>query len=126
MLIQAGSGSPPIALAVGGFAGHLEENQPLPAYTYKVVSPNQYTGLQFFKGLTMWRFQFDCFGATAVVAQTLANAIDRILNGFTGTLPDPDSTWVNVCLQTDRNGPNFSDSARNFWVMLEYEIWFRG
>lgn len=123
MLIQAGIGSPP--MAPGGFAGQFSQNQPVPAYYYRVISDKPDTGLLFVKGLIMRRFQFDCFGAQAVDAQVLANAVDAVLHGFHGVLPDPDSTPVSSIIRTDRMGPEFSDSARNFWIMLEYQIWYK-
>ena len=122
MKIQAESGYS----TVGGFAGQLPENLPAPVYFYKVISDQANTTLQSFKGFGSRMFQFDCFGAKAVDAQLLANAIDVVLNGFHGTLPDPDSTRVDSIFRTDRMGPEPSSSSRNFWVMLEYKVWYYG
>lgn len=122
MRIQAESGFP----TAGGFAGQLPENATVPAYTYNVFSDPANTTLRSVSGFGNRRFQFDVFGPRAVDAQLLANAIDRVLNGFSGALPDPDSTKVDSIIRTDRMGPKYSDSARNFWVMLEYSVWYYG
>jgi hypothetical protein len=125
LLIQSGLGSPP--LAPGGFAGILPKDFAGVAYTWKVVSGKPSTGLQFTRGLRMRRFQIDCFGPTAAQAMELAGAIDATLNGFRGSLPDPDSTYVDSSIREgEPEGPEYSDSARNYWVMLEYEVWYAG
>lgn len=108
----------------GGFPGTLPENMRGPAYAYTVISDRANVTLQSVTGLGMRRYQFDCFGPLAVDAKRLADAIDAVLNGFSGTLPDPDSTVVDSAIRSDRMGPKDSDSARNFWVMLEFEIWY--
>lgn len=121
MLIQAG-----IATAwptvPGGFAGTLPENQAPPAYTYRVISDRANLTLLSFSGFGQARFEFNCFGVKASDALLLANAVDKVLNGYTGTLSDPDSTMVDSIFRQDREGPDYSDSARNFYVMLEYLV----
>lgn len=123
MLIQAGIGSPP--MAVGGFAGQLPTNLlGSPAYVYSVISDRPNTTLRGTRGFGNRIMEFKCYGPSALLAQQLANAVDNVLDGYQGTLPDPDSTVVNSIIRTDRMGPDFSDSARNFYITLEYSIWF--
>ena len=120
MMIQAGlNNSVP-----GGYAGQLPKDFGGTAYAYKVVSSNSQATLQGVRGLQMLRLQIDCFGPKALDAQKLASSIDGIINGFQGTLLDPDLTYVSSCIQDDLMGPDFSETAHNFWVMLQYEIWF--
>jgi len=122
--IQAGLGSPP--LAAGGFAGMLPKDYAAPAYTWKTAGGKPSTGLQFVRGLRMRRFQIDCFAATAALAMQLATAVDAI-NGFRGQLPDPDATYMDSCIRDgEPEGPEYGAEARNYWVMLEYEVWYAG
>ncbi len=105
----------------GGYDAELPENQPLPSWTYLQVSDIPNTTLQTVTGLMTMRLQIDCYGYTPFDAIMLSKAIDGILNGYQGTLSDPDKTYVSACIRSDRM--NFFDpAARTQRRMLEYEI----
>ena len=55
---------------------------------------------------------------------TIAQQIDAILNGFRGTLSDPNSTYVDSCFTSDKKDFPFDPDARTYRRMLEYEIWY--
>lgn len=123
MRIQAGIVSS-FPTCKGGMEGQLSQNQAPPSYTFRVISDPANTTLRSFKGFGNRRYEFRCWGVDAASADALANAVDALLNGFSGVLPDPDATRVDSMFRTDRMEADFSSSARNFWVMLEYSIWF--
>jgi hypothetical protein len=105
----------------GGYLAQLPVDAKLPSWTYQVVSdPSDYT-LQNAVELGYMRMQVDCYGDTAAQSIILAKAIDRVLSGYLGTLPD--GTIVQGCFRTNRID-FFDDSARNYRRMLEYEIWY--
>ena len=121
-LIQADAAVRKIAPA-GGFLSELPKDYPLPSWTQKTVSQPTSASLTSFRGLKMRRFQIDCYGNAAADAINLAQAIDNVLDGFRGTLGDPDDTYVDSCLQSDLID-FFDDASRSYRRMLEYEIWF--
>lgn len=121
MLIQAGLATS-FPSCQAGFAGQLPENAIPPAYTYKVISDPANLTLKSFSGFGQRRFEFNCFGVKAVDAQSLAYKIDAVLNGFRGTLSDPDATRIDGMFRTDRMGPNYQSASRNFAVLLEYLV----
>jgi hypothetical protein len=123
MLVNAGLSSPPF---VGGFDAQLPKDAgsgafSLPNWSYLIVYDHSDTGLQFAKGLTKRMLQIDCYGATPAAALTLSESIDAILNGFQGHLPDPDSTFVSSCFNSDKRNM-FDDAPRSYRRMLEYEL----
>jgi hypothetical protein len=67
------------------------------------------------------RLQIDCYGDTAANAMALARAISQVLDGYQGTLADPDSTFVSAVVP-DGGMDFFDDARRSYRRMLEYEI----
>jgi len=122
MIIQAGLGSPP--MATGGFLAELPKDATLPAYTYRIISNRPHTTLQTYTGFAEARIQIDCFGATPASVMTLANAINTVLHGHRGTLPDPDSTFLHSCFRSDMMDFPFDPDARNYRRMVEYELFY--
>lgn len=106
---------------VAGFFAELPKDNPLPSWTYITVSQAITSGLTFADGLRTRRIQLDCYGFLAADAIALAKAIDKVLLGYTGTLPDADHTFVNVILLEDQMD-FFDDARRSYRRMLEYEI----
>ena len=109
---------------IGGFAVQLPKDQVLPSWTHIAVTekPN-YT----FKGpvtLRPRRLQIDCYGYVFADCILLGNAIDAVLSGFSGTLSDPDSTFVQGCFRTNQIDFPLDATSRTFRRMLEYELWF--
>lgn len=120
MLVNAGISSPPF---VGGFSAELPKGFALPNWTYKIVFDHSDPTLTSFKTLNRLCIQIDCFGNADADALALAQSIDGVLDGFSGRLPDPDSTWVNTCFNTDRQN-FFEDSPRNYRRMLEFTLMY--
>jgi|SRR5581483_9986258 len=120
-LVQSNPAVAAIA-TMGGFVGQLPENFTLPSWTQRSAGDYSEYGLQGERGLNRRRLQIDCYGSPAE-AVSLAEAIDAVLSGYKGTLPDDDSTLVYGCFQSDVM--DFFDSgARTLRRMLEYRIWF--
>jgi hypothetical protein len=109
--------------ATGGYLLELPKDQILPSWTYRVVSDHGDYGLRGEHGFVTRRFQIDCYGAKAADAILLAKAIDAVLSGWKGTLPDPDATVVHGCFRSDLSD-FFDDPSRTPRRMLEYEIQF--
>jgi hypothetical protein len=122
-LVQANAG----VLAIAPSGGFLSELQPkdhaLPSWTQKTISNPQHNTLTSFTGLTMRRWQVDCYANAGADAIGLARAIDTVLNGFRGVLADPDATYVDHCFRSDLID-FFDPAGRTYRRMLEYEIWF--
>jgi hypothetical protein len=103
----------------GGFLGTLPKDFPLPSWSYIVVSDPVDYELTGPVSLGSTRIQIDCYGANGADAILLAKAIDNVLIGYRGTLPDPDSTVVQGVFRI--NKIDFFDvDARNYRRMLEY------
>lgn len=120
-LVQGNTSVSSIAKS-GGF-GTVPKDQALPTWSYMLFSRDRNAGLVSVSGLSRIRMQIDCYGQGADVIN-LASAINGVLHGFTGTLPDSDSTWVNSCLQTDEQDMPQDPESRSDRTMLEYEIWY--
>ena len=113
-----------IAIApVGGFFAQLPNDQSLPSWTYLGVSQTANYDLVSPTSLYMRRVQIDCYGKTAADSIVLAKAIDNVLNGYRGTLTDPDHVFVDGCFQTNLID-YFDPDSRTFRRMLEYQLWF--
>ena len=72
--------------------------------------------------LGSWNVQVDCYANTREQAVLLAVAIDAVLNGFAGTLADPDNTVVQGIFRINKRD-FFDDARRTFRRMLEYQVW---
>jgi hypothetical protein len=126
LLIQSGLGSPP--MVSGGFLDQLPENWMSTneyGYMYRIISlpdAKDNHGLTFSVGFEKIRFEVNCYGATAAAKLTLARAVNTVLQGFQGFLPDPDETRVYCCMRSDIMDFPYDSSARNFRRMLEFEI----
>jgi len=119
-------GTPAVAAIApaGGFLGTaFPKDSDLPTWTHLTVSePGQYT-LSGRQSLTKRRMQIDCYANDPDSVVLLAQAIDAVLDGYRGTLPDDDSTVVQGCFRTDLQDFH-GDDTRTSRRMLEYEIWF--
>lgn len=120
LLVQGNAGVAAIA-ASGGFLGALPKDFTLPSWSYIVVSDPVDYELLGPVALGCTRIQIDCYGAAPADAINLAAAIDAVLNGYHGTLTDPDSTVVQGCFRLNKID-FFDDDARNYRRMLEYEF----
>ena len=112
------------AISKGGYLRQLPPGQLLPAWTHFTVSKNPNIGLLFFSGSNERHIQIDCYGDYGTDDHVqLASAIDHVLNGYSGTLPDLDSTRVLSCFQIELQDMEFDQEARTMRRMLEYTVW---
>jgi hypothetical protein len=121
LLVQGNAGVAAIATAGGGFFDALPKDFPLPSWSYRIVSDPVSYELTGPVSLGSTRIQIDCYGANGADAILLAKAIDAVLNGYRGTMTDPDATFVQGCFRTNKID-FFDDEARNYRRMLEYVI----
>jgi hypothetical protein len=75
--------------------------------------------------MTTRRLQVDVYGAKGVDVLPLANAINNVLSGYSGTLPDPDETQVRSILRSNIID-FFDDLSRTYRRMLEYMVTYYG
>jgi hypothetical protein len=109
---------------IGGFFVELPKDAILPSWSYLVVHVQPIsTLLSVASGLKKMTLQIDCYGATAANAMALAKAISHVLDGYQGTLSDPDSTFVSAAIP-DGGMDFFDDARRSYRRMIEYEILF--
>ena len=122
-LVQADPGV--LALCpVGGFLLTLPKDLPRPSWCYQMISDHSIYCLQGEHGFVTRRMQIDCFGNVPEDAILLGRAINKVLSGYRGTLPDPDQTLVFGCFRSDLIDPPFDAAARSYRRILEYEIDF--
>lgn len=127
MLVQNTPAVANIATQGGGYLAELPKDQMSlgpPSWTYIVVSNPSLNTLTTFTGFASMRLQIDCYGNAGADVILLAAAINKVLNGFRGTLPDSDSTYVDSCFQNDMQDFPLDEYARTFRRMLEFEIFF--
>jgi uncharacterized protein DUF3168 len=123
-LVQSASAVNTIA-ATGGFLAELPKDQVLPSWSFTTVADSADYVLAGPVDLGSWNVQIDCYANTREQAVLLAAAIDAVLNGYAGTLADPDHTVVQGIFQIDKRD-FFDDARRTYRRMLEYEVWSNG
>lgn len=121
LLVQANSAVLAIC-PVGGFLTQLPKDQVLPSWSYMIISDHPNYVFEGESALSSRRFQIDCYGNTGEDTINLAKAIDAVLNGFRGLLPDTDSTIVPGCFRTGTQD-FFDEARRSYRRMLEYLIY---
>lgn len=130
MLVNAGlaNASPPVAHGGGYFQNMVPANAPWPYWVFHGVSQTRNSGLTFARGLSMRRIQINVIGDPAAQGADvipLAAAVDFILHGYAGNLPDPDATFVSSCFNSDLMDPDGVDpNVRSYERKLQYEINF--
>ena len=121
LLVQGNAAVRAIA-ATGGFLAELPKDQPLPSWSYTSVADSADYALAGPVDLGSWNVQVDCYANTREQAVLLAAAIDGVLNGYAGTLADPDSTVVQGVFRINKRD-FFDDARRTYRRMLEYQVW---
>jgi hypothetical protein len=106
----------------GGFLAELPKDQALPSWSYTTVADSADYVLAGPVDLGSWNVQIDCYAGTREQAVLLAAAIDAVLNGYAGTLADPDQTVAQGIFRIDKRD-FFDDARRTYRRMLEYEVW---
>lgn len=106
---------------LGGFYATLPKGTPLPSWSYQVVSEvTEYT-LRGRTNLMPRRLQIDVYAADGAVCQHLARAIDNVLSGWKGVLPDAQATVVQGSFSDDKHD-FFDDASRTWRRALEFFI----
>ena len=125
--VQLVQGTPAVkAIATtGGFLAELPKDQALPSWSYTTVADSAGYVLAGPVDLGSWNVQIDCYAGTREQAVLLAAAIDAVLNGYAGTLADPDHTVVQGIFRINKRD-FFDDARRTYRRMLEYEVWSNG
>ena len=108
--------------ATGGFLAELPKDQPLPSWSYTTVADSADYALEGPVDLGAWNVQVDCYANSREQAVLLAAAIDTVLNGYAGTLADPDHTVVQGIFRINKRD-FFDDARRTYRRMLEYQVW---
>jgi hypothetical protein len=108
---------------VGGFLSQLPQTATLPSWAYSTISLSRTYPLDNVERLTMRRIQIDVIASTSASVIHLANAIDAVLSGYRGTLPDPDATAVQGIF-TDSMSDFFDTTARNYRRSIDYIVWY--
>ena len=121
-LVQANAGVAAVC-PVGGFLTQLPKDQTLPSWSFIVVSDSALYTFEGESALGSRRLQIDCFGNTGQETIQLAGAVDAVLSGYQGTLPDVDATALAGCFRSGMHD-FFDDYRRCYRRMLEYTIWF--
>lgn len=105
----------------GGFWLSLPKGTPLPSWSYQVISePTEYT-LRGRTDLMPRHLQIDVFAMEGAQALSLARAIDNVLSGWKGTLPDAQATVVQGIFR-DNELDFFDDASRTYRRMIEFFI----
>ena len=107
----------------GGHFAQLPKDHPLPSWTYLWVSEQSDPTYDNQLGFREARVQIDCYAATPAAAIGLATAIAAVMDGYSGTFTDVDSTpvWGSFC----NNKQDFFDEApRAYRRMLEYQLFY--
>lgn len=128
-LIQTGLTDAFSQAVPGGYATELPKDligvqgsQVFKAWLYRSMDrPGNYV-LQGIEGLTNWTVQIDCYGYNPSDAIDLGYAIDAIVNGFSGTLTDSDSTVVEGIFRQGSLIDSFSDVNRAYVRSLEFLV----
>jgi hypothetical protein len=123
-LVQSDSAVKAIAKNGGGWLRQLPKGQVLPSWTYATVSNTDAGGrtLTGVAGLRAWRGQIDCYAESSDEAVRLSQAIAAKLNGYRGTLPDPDATIVDSAFVLDVHDPELDEAGRTWRRVLEIGV----
>jgi hypothetical protein len=121
------------SIATNGGGYHVQVPKDLltpdgpPTWSYMFVGGSADITLQAERGPRIRRLQIDTYGNSSgngADAITLSKAIDDVLNGFSGTLADPDNTGVLSCLAGEEPSDFFDEAGRTYRRMTEYDICF--
>ena len=105
----------------GGFWLSLPKGTPLPSWSFTVVSEVTDYTLAGRTDLTPRRLQIDTYAMEGAEALNLARAIDNVLSGYKGTLPDPQATVVQGCFR-ENEIDFFDDVSRTYRRMIEFFV----
>lgn len=99
--------------------GELPQNQTGACGTYMCVGGSSDPTLDT-SGMQRPRYQFDCYGDSALQAMTVRSALIDLLNQFSGTLTD--GTVLQNADLIQYTGPHFDQDRRKFYCMVEFYL----
>ena len=105
----------------GGFWLSLPKGTPFPSWTFQVISEVTDYTLRGRTDLTPRRLQIDVYAMDGSEALNLARAIDNVLSGWKGVLPDAQATAVQGIFR-DNEIDFFDDASRTYRRMIEFFI----
>jgi len=105
----------------GGFWLALPKGTPLPSWSFTVVSEVTDYTLAGRTDLTPRRLQIDVYALDGAEALNLARAIDNVLSGYHGVLPDAQATVVQGAFR-ENEIDFFDDVSRTYRRMIEFFI----
>lgn len=113
---------------VGGFLSEEPKDEQLPSWMYKFLgeSPTYTQAVGETGFVSPAIVEIRCFASDGATVVSLSRAINAVLSGFRGTLPDSDQTVVNGCFRIEHgpDGPfdDFSATRRIPTRTLYYEL----
>lgn len=130
-LVNLVNSDPTVQTLTGGIGGFsfddLPQNLPLPTWSFRLFGGQSLPFLQGSKGIHWQRLEISCYSNApqAALVMRLANAIDNVLEGFSGMLPDasPGQTYLDSCFSSNSPIDFFDGLNRTFRRVLEYRIW---
>lgn len=110
----------------GGFGfDELAKNMCLPSWAFRFVGGRSYVTLRSAQGLRWRRLEIHCMAGDADTTIGLAIAINAVLEGFSGLLPDnAPSTMVDSIFNTNTPVDFFDAGTRTYRRVLEYQVTF--
>jgi hypothetical protein len=125
-IVQLVQADPTVAAqcSFGGFYLSLPKGTPLPSWSYLVVSEVTGYTLRGRTNLTPRRLQIDVYAMDGAEALNLARAIDNVLSGWKGALPDTQATAVQGIFRdmTVGEADFFDEVSRTYRRMLEFFV----
>jgi hypothetical protein len=108
----------------GGFWLSLPKGTPFPSWSYQVVSEVTDYTLAGRTDLMPRRLQIDVYAMDGAQAQSLARAIDNVLSGWRGTLPDAEATVVQGIFR-DNELDFFDEASRTYRRLIEFFVHYQ-
>lgn len=99
----------------------LPNDSPLPAATYQAISIKALYVLDARVNFDQLRFHVDTWGKTYGHAKDLASAVVKVLDGFSGALPDGSHVFGT---QLRNSTDYYEHEALIYRVLIEFDIQF--
>lgn len=110
----------------GGFGfDELAKNMCLPSWAFRFAGGRSFVTLQSAQGLRWRRLEIHCMAGDADTTMQLAIAINVVLEGFSGLLPDDQPGTMVDSIFTSNTPVDFFDAGtRTYRRVLEYQVTF--
>lgn len=111
----------------------LLESDVYPAIVYGIVTSDPQHDLQGSSGAAFTRVQFNCYGNTLDEADAVADAVEDVLDGFSGWLgeepeggADDERLWVDDCTLQNRysrkTGARQGEGRGRVYVVVDFLV----